>query len=448
MSSSRASRTWIVALAIVASAMGGVVAVAGSAGASPTGCTVHVTHENGNDTAVQAAITAAPTGATVCVGPGVYPEQLVIKTAGLHLKGAGTGRTSIDPTTGVANAVDYDNGKMPLVAVVQVDNVSRVAISGLTVNAGAAAASIGGCSPGIVGIDFQNVSSGTLTNAAVKNAELAPALLGCQSQTAVYAYTGYFATHYTPVAATVTVTATTITAYGKGGVVCDDPGLSCVVRGDRVVGIGPTPAIASNGIQVAFGATATVLHDFVSGNDYTGALATNDFYGNGYNAAGILLYQAGAGTSVRGSTVVANQIGIVGYQDVADVIRGNTVTNSYAYGIVEYGKVGFTATIQGNVVRNPGTGAVGILVANGTFSVVGNTIIGVSATGTNGASQAITGNGTIYPTAAAVSIATAAFQAISDGGTTIVHLHTTTYRLDVARTATAAVFGGTVAVGP
>ena len=443
----RAGKSWVMALLIVASAFAGLMALAGPVAAG-SGCTVSVSHENLADNALQTAINGAPTGATVCVGAGVFPEQIAIKTAGLHLKGAGPGRTSIDPTTGVVDAVDYDNSQFPLVAVVQVDNVSGVTISGLTVNAGAAAASIAGCTPGIVGVDFQNVSSGTLSNARVLNVELAPALLGCQSQTAVYAYTGYYGTNYTPVGAAVSITGTTISSYGKGGVVCDDPGLTCTVTGDRITGIGPTPAIASNGIQVAFGAVGMIRGDHVSGNDYTGAEATNDFYGNGYNAAGILLYLAGAGTRVQGTTDTGNQIGIVGYDDTSDTIQGNAVVNSYAYGIVEYGHVGFSATIRGNSVRNPTTGAIGILVANGTFSIFGNTINGVSDTGTQGASQAVTGNGTVYPSQPATLIETAAIQAISDGGPTVVYQHTNTYHGDAARTATAAVLGGSVTIAP
>jgi len=443
----KAGPSWIVALLIVASALGGLLLLAGPVAAG-SGCTVSVSHENGADNALQTALNSAPIGATVCVGAGVFPEQIAIKTAGLHLKGAGAGRTSIDPTTGVVDAVDYDNSQFPLVAIVQVDNVSGVTISGLTVNAGAAAASIAGCTPGIVGVDFQNVSSGTLTNSIVRNVELSPALLGCQSQTAVYVYTGYYGTAYTPTHAAVTISGTTITSYGKGGVVCDDPGLTCTVTGDRITGIGPTPAIASNGIQIAFGAVGLVRGDHVAGNDYTGAESTNDFYGNGWNAAGILLYQAGAGTRVQGTTDTGNQIGIVGYDDTSDTIQGNTVVNSYAYGIVEYGDVGFSAAIHGNRISNPTTGAVGILVANGTFSVFGNTISGVSDSGTQGASQAITGSGTVYPSAPPTSIATAAIQAISDGGPTVVYQHTNTYRDDAARTATAAVFGGTVTVAP
>ncbi|HTP53908.1 MAG TPA: right-handed parallel beta-helix repeat-containing protein [Thermoplasmata archaeon] len=445
---SRRSASSILSVAVLlASTIGAVVVLAGSAGATPVGCNVFVAGENVGDTALQAAINGAHAGATVCVGAGTYPEQITIATANLHLVGAPGGATIIAPTSGVANAVDYDSGSnMPLVAVVVVANVSGVVLKHLTVNAAGAASSIAGCSPGLVGVDFQNVSSGKLTDSVVENAMLSPSLLGCQSQTGVYAYTGYFETGYTPAHATVTVTGTTVSAYGKGGIVCDDPGLTCVVKTDHIVGIGETPAIAANGIQVAYGAVGTIAGDHVSGNAFDGATATNDFYGSGWSSAGILLYEAGAGTRVSNSKVSNNQMGIVGYEDVSDLINGNTVTNSVAYGIAEYGTPSTIVHIQHNSVGNPTTQSIGIFVANGTFYLTSNHVTWAQSTGDQGASQAVTGPGTVYPSAPAQNISTAAIQAVSDGGPTLVYSAGNVYLHDSARTASLAVFGGTVTV--
>jgi len=446
MTGRRASSVLSVTLLLL-SAVGAVVAFSGAASAAPVGCNVYVAGENVGDTALQTAIDGAHAGATICVGAGTYPEQITIATPNLHLVGAADGGTILDPATGVANAADFDSGfNQPLVAVVLVANASGVVLKDLTINAGSAGASIGGCSPGIVGVDFQNVSSGKLAHSVVENAILSPSLLGCQSQTGVYAYTGYFETGYVPSHATVTVTATTVSNYGKGGIVCDDPGLTCVVSSDHVVGIGPTPAIAANGIQVAFGAGGTITGDHVSANDYTGVDATNDFYGAGYAASGILLYEAAAGTRVSGSTVTSSQIGIAGWDDVADLIAGNKVTNSYAYGIAEYGLPTSVDHVQHNSVGAPSTKSIGILVANGTFYLTANVLSWASVTGDQGASQAVTGPGTVYPNAAPENVSTAAIQAISDGGPTLVYSSGNVYGHDSARTATLAVFGGTVVV--
>jgi hypothetical protein len=56
-------------------------------------CTVHVVAPH----SIQAAIDAAPTGATVCVGPGTYQENLLIKKNGITLKGAGPEKTVLEP---------------------------------------------------------------------------------------------------------------------------------------------------------------------------------------------------------------------------------------------------------------------------------------------------------------------------------------------------------------
>lgn|GEM_PF-2630174 len=448
----RTVSSWVGAMVVLSAMFGGVLLFSGSAAAASTGCTVAVAGENVGDNALQVAIDHAAPGATICVAAGTYPEQLTIATANLRIVGAGAGMTIIAPTTGTVNARSYDSGN-PLIAVVLVDNASGVVLKGLTVNAAGAASSITGCLPGIVGVEFQNVSTGKLTNSLVENAILAPNLLGCQSQIGVFAYTGYYGTNHTLVHSTVTITGTTVSAYGKGGIVCSDPGLTCIVTSDRVVGIGTTPAIAANGIQIGFGAVGTVKGDRVSGNAYNGTNGDeatvaddNDWYGNGSSATGILLYQAGAGTRVAGCTVTNNQLGIAGYQDALDRIVGNSVTNSLAYGIAEYGTPTTVAYITGNTIANPVTGAVGVLVANGTFYVTGNAISWVLDSGDQGASQAVTGPGTVYPALAPLEIATAAVQAVSDGGATVVHLHGNLEVRISSRIAVLSVFGGTVTV--
>ena len=46
---------------------------------------------------IQAAIDGAPSGATVCVGPGTFQENLVIAKNGITLVGSGAGKTIIEP---------------------------------------------------------------------------------------------------------------------------------------------------------------------------------------------------------------------------------------------------------------------------------------------------------------------------------------------------------------
>ncbi len=438
--------SWVAWTACVTVGVATILLAFAPALAASTGCSLVVGHENGANDAVQLAVNAALPGATICLRPGVYPEQVTIATPGLHLAGAGAAKTFLAPTQGTVNALDYDAGGAPLVAVVLVRNASGVVLSGITVNASGAAGSIGGCSPGLVGVDFQNVSSGKLTSSVVTGAELPPALLGCQTQDGVRVYTGHATTGYTPNGAIVTVSGTTVSAYGKRGIFCEDPGLTCVIKSDRVVGLGPTSAIAANGIEVASGAVGRIAGDRVSGNVYTGASATNAWYAVGWSATGILLVGAGNGTTVTGSTLTGNQIGICAYQDVSDRIAKNSVVNSIAYGIVAYGEPGYVGYVTGNHVQNPATGSVGIFVANGTFTVRGNQIGGSVPNGTQGASQPVTGPGTVFPNAPAASISTAAIQVVSDGGPTNAVLHHNLYWQVSSPLAVLAVLGGSVTI--
>src|SRR6201990_511046 len=64
----------------------------GRAAPNPT-CTVQVVAGQ----SIQDAIEGAATGATVCVGPGTYQENLLINKDGIPLKGAGPEKPVLDP---------------------------------------------------------------------------------------------------------------------------------------------------------------------------------------------------------------------------------------------------------------------------------------------------------------------------------------------------------------
>ena len=81
----------------------------------------------------------------------------------------------------------------------------------------------------------------------------------------------------------VAVTANTVRGYQKGGIVLNGS-VTGAVLGNTVAGLGRTPVIAQNGVQVAFAATALVDSNAISDNFYTG---TADAV-----SCGILLFQA------------------------------------------------------------------------------------------------------------------------------------------------------------
>jgi nitrous oxidase accessory protein NosD len=74
--------------------VGLVFTAVGRATPDPT-CTVEVTTGH----SIQDAINSASSGDTVCVGPGIYGENLLIAKDGITLKGAGPGKTVLEPST-------------------------------------------------------------------------------------------------------------------------------------------------------------------------------------------------------------------------------------------------------------------------------------------------------------------------------------------------------------
>ncbi len=79
--------------AVSAAVLAGLVFTGvGRAAPNPT-CTVQVVAGQ----SIQDAIDGAATGATVCVGPGTYPENLLINKDGITLKGAGPENTVLVP---------------------------------------------------------------------------------------------------------------------------------------------------------------------------------------------------------------------------------------------------------------------------------------------------------------------------------------------------------------
>ena len=79
--------------AFCAAAFAGLIFTAFGRAAPNPACTVQVTAPQ----SIQAAIDAAPPGATVCVGEGIYPENLLINKDDITLMGAGPEKTVLVP---------------------------------------------------------------------------------------------------------------------------------------------------------------------------------------------------------------------------------------------------------------------------------------------------------------------------------------------------------------
>src|ERR1700678_4239576 len=206
-------------------------------------------------TTIQAAVNAASSGGKVSVCPGTYSEQVSI-TKSLTLQGIVSGTTDaaviVVPAGGLVQTGTDIFGNS-VAAQILVTGATAVTISHLTVDG--SNNGLSGCGVDPIGIYYQN-SSGTITYNAVRDQLMDPADQGCQIGLAinVESNTG------TPA---VAISNNSVRNYDKNGITASGPGTgnggpAVAVSGNTVIGIGATPVIAQNGIQIGYGATGSV----------------------------------------------------------------------------------------------------------------------------------------------------------------------------------------------
>jgi hypothetical protein len=265
------------------------------------------------------ALGLAASGATVHVAAGTYNEQLVISHP-VSIVGAGAGHTIIQPSALPTAATDSDSAQPQLAIVDVTPGTTSVSLSSLTVDGSAASTLFNatGCASDYVGVYYHD-ASGSLSNVAVSNIELPVSLFGCQDGLGIYVATDAGST--TP--SHVTMTGLSVTAYDKNGITCDDLGTVCTIASSQVAGIGATPLIAQNGIQI-YAASATIAGNSVTGNSYTDPSYTGP--GTYYTeSTGILVIDAG-GLQVTGNTVTGNDGNIYALEDTGGVATAGIPT--------------------------------------------------------------------------------------------------------------------------
>lgn len=165
-----------------------------------------------------------------------------------------------------------------------------------------------------------------------------PTVSGCQNGIGVSV--GRFLEPGGATSGSATVVHNLIDRYQKGGVLVDHLGSSAEVAYNEVVGEGPTPFIAQNGIQVSRRAVVDVHHNKVSQNNYTGpeAEATgmllfddpdvrvhhNDVF---MNEAGIALFLVVGTAEVSYNSARSNLDGIVAFSGTSD----NLISHNKAF---------------------------------------------------------------------------------------------------------------------
>ena len=281
---------------------------------------------------ISAAVTAVPSGSVIYICPGTYAEQVMITkkltligVAGNGLSGAMASGSNnpviVSPAGGVGvNAYDLYDGSPIAAQMAVLSPGGTVSISNLTVDG--SNNGLNGCGTDLVGIYYQN-ASGTVSHVVTRFQELPPADFGCQDGLAIFVESGYG----TGGTATVTIGNSSVHDYDKNGITADGSGTVATITGNYIVGIGATPLIGQNGIQVSDGAGGKVTNNTVTDDVYISPQG-----GPYYSATGILLYDSGGSSSshltISGNTVSNTQGAIIIYTDGAATADYNDVTSN------------------------------------------------------------------------------------------------------------------------
>jgi len=292
----------------------------------------------------------------------------------LTLKGssiAGAG-TKIEPTSSAStDAIDFDSpSKTPTIAIILVKNTNNVKIENFSINGTGASGAVTGCAPDFDGILFQT-ASGTIQNNNITGVQLSPSLFGCQVGLGILVQTNPGVSN----SSTVNIKSNIVQGYDKNGITCNDAQTTCKLNNNLVIGIGPTPLIAQNGVQFGFGAGGSIINNTVSGDSYDAAGNTGNYQTATAQSCAILIYNTSSPISVNQNIEGNSDIGIclVGTSTVptpAVTVNQNNLGNPSAGGAnFDYGITvdSTNANLHNNVVAGSPVGIMAI-TADGAVS--------------------------------------------------------------------------------
>jgi len=261
---------------------------------------------------LQGEVDNAQNGDTVLAKPGIYEEQVVI-AKDLTLQGAGETETIIRSPTTLTVFFTTPAENKPIVLVKDGANVT---IKDLQVDG----AGRGNGNVRFTGIGFYN-AGGTVENVTVTGIRDNP-FSGAQHGNGIYAYNGDGTSR------TLTIRNVTVKDFQKNGITVAGQGLQATIENNTVTGAGPTGTIAQNGIQVSYGASATVRNNTIEDVAYSGL--------QNAVSSGILVYQAGGSSTVESNTLQGIQANIYLVESSATVSR-NSIASPACVGIGCYG---------------------------------------------------------------------------------------------------------------
>jgi hypothetical protein len=315
---------------------------------------------------IQVAVNAAPPGATILVCPGVYNEQVKIPKP-LTIRGIDYKNEDapiVKPIGAVPNSSSLASGN-PIAAAIVADHAKYVEIEGLTVDWATGGPYPAGCAtPNLVGIYFRN-TSGEAEHNAVRNVNLGPGLLGCQSGQAIFVQSG------NGLKSNVTVAKNTIHEYQKTGILANEAGTNVDVYGNTVSGFGLSPIIAQNGVQIGYGATGSIHGNSVINHAYGGCVTTENC---SFSASNILIFDA-KDVCVSDNVLGKSQVNVYLFGSNSKVERNTIFDTDVFDGVYVEGNYN---RIVGNTINTSDEAAIWL---NGTKNVASWNVINEAAEG-------------------------------------------------------------------
>ncbi len=160
----------------------------------------------------------------------------------------------------------------------------------------------------------------------------------------------------------------TISGYEKNGPTVSGAGSTMSIKGSTITGEGASPYIAQNGVQISFGGQGTVQTTTVSGNECNVEACGPQ----GSQGAGVLFYEAAAGSKLTSSTISSNDMGAYYASGSSTVPASPDVTltkdtftgNRYEGVALEEGK----ALLTTDTINGPGRVGIGLYQFEGALS--------------------------------------------------------------------------------
>jgi nitrous oxidase accessory protein NosD len=306
----RRSRHQFIPVATMAVALGlALPAVASASGAwvsnsAPVGANKSCSSPGYNS--IQAALNAAPVEAAIHVCGGTYTEQLEItRPANLKLaSGSGVAKLVMpsapaDSLTSCDTAPGLEPGQKDEVSIC---TSGAVSISGMQIEA---VVPIATCLSGLNGVFVAGGAQLMASDDTIVGASTSlNTAKGCQHGVAVEV-----GSHKAAEVGHATLKDVNVSGYEKNGPTAAGAGSTLKVLDSTVTGEGASPYIAQNGIEVAFGASGQIKGTTVSANECSlaGVCSASDLE---EQATGVLFFGAASGSSVSGSMIAGNDIGV------------------------------------------------------------------------------------------------------------------------------------------